>query len=126
MEALLKLIALFFILFFILVVLFRVYVHYKLSKMKGRSVELIDNGILYFYSERCGACKVMTPKVESIKDKVNVVMVDVFSLEGSKIARDLGIVATPTTLLVKNGKILKSFVGVIDTDKLLKDLSSKA
>jgi len=68
----------------------------------------------------------MTPKVESIKDKVNVVMVDVFSLEGSKIARDLGIVATPTTLLVKNGKILKSFVGVIDTDKLLKDLSSKA
>ncbi len=120
MEALLKLISLFLILFLSFVLVFRLYVYYRLSKMKGMDINLIDTGVVYFYSQRCGACKLMSPNIERIKDKVKVVMVDVFSQEGSKIAKDLGVLATPTTFLVRNGRIFKSFVGVVSSEKILK------
>ncbi len=120
MEALLKLIFLFLILFLLFVIAFRLYVYYRLNKMKGTDIKLIDTGVVYFYSERCGACKVMLPNIDKVKDKLKVVTVDVFSQEGSKIAKNLGILATPTTLLVKNGKVFKSFVGVVSSDKILK------
>lgn len=120
MEAILKLIFLFLTLFLVFLLGLRFYAYYRLNRMKGRNLELIDTGIVYFYSQRCGACKVMTPNVERLKDKLKVVMIDVFSQEGSKVAKSLGIIATPTTLLVKNGRVFKSFVGVVSPDKILK------
>ncbi len=122
MEALLKLLALFLVLFFSFLFALRFYAQYRMSKMRGRKVDCIKDGIVYFYSQRCGACKLMTPQVESIKEKVQVLMVDVFSEEGSRMAKELGIMATPTTLIVKDGIILKSFVGVVSREKLLKEV----
>ena len=125
MEALLKLIALFLTLFFIFLLGLRIFAQYKLKKMLGSKIEGVDirDGILYFYSDRCSACKLMAPEIETLKDKTKVLAFDVFSEEGSQIAKNLGVMATPTTLIVRDGIILKSFVGVVKAERLIRELS---
>jgi thioredoxin 1 len=89
--------------------------------MKGAEVKLIKDGVLYFYSQRCGACKAMEPQVEKLSQGLEVKKIDVFSEEGQKIAKGLGVMATPTTLVVKDGKVQKSFVGVVSADRILQE-----
>lgn len=95
----------------------------RVKEMRGKEVDFIHNGFVYFYSDRCGACKVMRSEIEKLKEKAQVKEVDVFSPEGSLLAKRLGIMATPTTLYVKNGIIQKAFVGVVKGERLLSEAS---
>ncbi|MEZ0361714.1 MAG: thioredoxin family protein [Hydrogenobacter sp.] len=96
----------------------------RIKEMKGKEVDFIRNGFVYFYSDRCGACKIMKGEIEKLKGRAQVKQVDIFSPEGSLLAKRLGIVATPTTLYVKNGIIQKAFVGVVKGERLLSETSS--
>lgn len=122
MESLLKLIALFIALFFGLMLGLRFYAGIRSRKMQGRKVESLKDGIVYFYSERCGACRLMKPEVEKLKESVNVKEMDVTKPEGFQMARELGIMATPTTLVVKDGIIKKVFVGVVRHQRILQEV----
>jgi len=90
--------------------------------MQGKEFKALRDGIVYFYSERCGACKMMRPEIEKLKESVEVLELDVARPEGYKMAQELGIVATPTTLVVKDGIIRKVFVGVIKSERILKEV----
>jgi thioredoxin 1 len=52
---------------------------------------------------------------------LEVKRIDVFSEEGQKIAKSLGVMATPTTVVVKNGKVQKTFVGIVSADRILEE-----
>lgn len=122
MSAIAVLIGIFLILFMGFVFGLRFLAYYKLSKLKGSTLDKFKNDkklVLYFYSEKCGACKIMGPIIDSIKE-VKVKKIDVFTQEGAKLARELSIMGTPTTVLLEKGKILQAFVGVKKKEDILK------
>lgn len=117
-ESILK--GVFFILLIVtfLALAFKVYVVWRGKKMVGEQVKDLEEGIVYFFSERCGACKRMEKEIEELEKNWKVVRVDVFSPEGYEKAKALGVMATPTTLLVKRGRIIKVLVGVQKAEKI--------
>ncbi|MFN7064542.1 MAG: thioredoxin family protein [Aquificaceae bacterium] len=122
MESLLKLIALLVALFFLAMFFFKVYIKKRSKGLEGKGVGLVRNGLVYFYSERCGACKMMKPQVEKLKERLEVMEVDVGKSEGQKVAKEFGVMATPTTFLVKDGIIKKVFVGFVRSEKILEEV----
>lgn len=124
MESLLKLLAIFLLLFFSFLLVMRLVAVSKSKRMQGKSFDKLKEGIVYFYSERCGACKLMKPQVEKLKERVQVLEVDVAKPEGYKLAQEMGVVATPTTLVVKGGVVQKVFVGVVKYSRLLQEVLS--
>lgn len=114
MHAIITLIIIFLILFLAFIISLRLLTIYKIKKLKGATLNEFKNEkrlILYFYSENCGACKVMAPIIDSIKE-VKVKKIDVFSKEGAKLVQELGIMGTPTTVLIEKGNVLNAFIGV--------------
>ncbi|MCS6957424.1 MAG: thioredoxin family protein [Aquificaceae bacterium] len=122
MESLLKLIALFLALFFGFMMTLKIYAGIRSKRMQGREFKGLDNGVVYFYSERCGACKLMKPEVEKLKEKIRVLEANLATPEGFRLAQDMGIVATPTTLVIKDGIIKKVFVGVVRHQRILQEV----
>lgn len=69
-----------------------------------------DRYLLYFYSAHCGPCRRMGPHVDALAARhTNVVKVDI-SAELA-VARAFGIMATPTTVLVRDGTIARVVLG---------------
>lgn len=50
----------------------KLYVLNKAKAMEGAEVKLIKDGVLYFYSQGCGACKAMEPQVERLSQELEV------------------------------------------------------
>lgn len=108
------------ILFMFLVQLFA---RWKAKRLEGKDLkEFGRNVILYFYSPSCGACRRMEPEVEALSKKAKVKKIDVSNVEGLNLARKLGILGTPTTVVVKNGKVAKVFMGIQKAEKILQEV----
>ncbi|MGC9143834.1 thioredoxin family protein [Hydrogenobaculum sp.] len=121
MHAIITLIIIFLILFLAFIISLRFLATYKMKKLKGATLNEFKNEkklILYFYSENCGACKVMAPIVDSIKE-VKVKKIDVFSKEGAKLVQELGIMGTPTTVIIEKGNVVNAFIGVKKKEDIL-------
>ncbi|WP_457567811.1 thioredoxin family protein [Desulfurobacterium sp.] len=102
------------------VILLRIYWNFKSKRMKGKLLPVLQGefsrlkkgkGIVYFYSPTCQPCKAMEPIIKKlVKDaKVRVVRVNV--AEKPELARKFGILATPSEILVEDGKIVKVILG---------------
>jgi thioredoxin-like negative regulator of GroEL len=66
--------------------------------------------LIYFYSARCMACQDMTPVIDDIVAKhPNVIKLCVTDMPD--FARDVGLVATPSSVLIKDGKAVKILTG---------------
>ena len=74
-----------------------------------------------FYADWCGPCKAMGPVVETLAQeyegrvKVGKVNVD----ENQDLAMEYGVMSIPTIVIIKNGKVEKTFVGVRDKSEIL-------
>jgi len=89
--------------------------------VRGQSVEPLesalpglaehrDRAVIYCYSEHCGPCRKMAPDIERLAAAhPNLFKLDV--TRQHREARAMGIRATPTTLLVENGKVHKALLG---------------
>ena len=92
------------------------------SEISGHSVDPAENAMFYFYGPHCRACKPMTPVVKAMADQhKNVFAVDIS--EHPKLARDFGLIATPTVMMVRNGQISQVRVGTLSQAKLEQLLS---
>ncbi|MCS7228615.1 MAG: thioredoxin family protein [Candidatus Kryptonium sp.] len=110
------------ILFFVLVNL-SIVLRAKLKKGKyvpeigGEIGKAIKNGqrvILYFYSPTCSACKVQTPIIDKLINSASS-KTKIFKIDVSKdvnVALKLGVMGTPSTVVIENSKIKEFFVGV--------------
>ena len=109
---------------FAILALFAAYVLWILlasRQLRGRSVvdlaaiypELANHqgkAAIYCYSTHCGPCRHMTPAIDALRaEHPNVLKLDHRRTPGR--GRRLGVQATPTVLLVEDGKVLKALVG---------------
>ena len=96
----------------------------KISGLKGKLKGLEKNGsrgLVYFFSPSCHACKAQTPIIKELQSS-NKNVFDVDISKDMETARIFGIKATPTTMIVENGKISQVLLGVKQKDILRKYL----
>lgn len=71
----------------------------------------------YFYSPSCGPCRVMAPTVDALAaEGRDVRKVDVS--QDLQTAMAFGVMATPTTVVVRGGKVQEVLLGVVPRAKL--------
>ena len=93
--------------------------NYEEEVMKSDKTVLID-----FYADWCGPCKMMSPIIDKIAEekadsiKVGKVNVD----ENQDLAMQYGIMSIPTIVVIKNGQVEKTFVGLRDKNEILNEL----
>jgi len=82
----------------------------EISGKEGKAIRSGKRVLFYFYSPQCGACRTMTPVVEKMsKSNKNVFKVNVASR--MDIAKEFGVLGTPSTVVVENGIIKEYIVG---------------
>ena len=80
--------------------------------------------IIDFYADWCGPCKMMSPVIDEIAEKYNgkvkVGKVDVD--KESELASKFGVMSIPTIVIIKNGEVSKTFVGVQSKENIVKEI----
>ena len=89
--------------------------NYESEILKSEKTVLID-----FYADWCGPCKMMSPVIDEIAEemketvKVGKINVD----ENQDLAMEYGVMSIPTIVVLKNGEVQKTFVGVTDKEEI--------
>jgi thiol-disulfide isomerase/thioredoxin len=84
----------------------------------GKAIAKYQSLVLYFFTPTCAACRKQTPIVEELKKSFpNIISVDLS--KGFSIGRQLGVMATPTTLVIENKVIKEVFLGAQRKEKIL-------
>lgn len=90
--------------------------NYEEEVLKSDKTVLID-----FYADWCGPCRMMSPIMDEIaeemSDKIKVGKINVD--ENQDLAMEYGVMSIPTIVIIKNGKVEKTFVGVRDKSEIL-------
>ena len=94
--------------------------NYESEVLKSDRKVLID-----FYADWCGPCKMMSPIIDEIAEemketvKVGKINVD----ENQDLAMEYGVMSIPTIVILKNGEVQKTFVGVTDKEEIKQALN---
>lgn len=89
---------------------------------------VIANGVVMvdFFATWCGPCKMLSPVLEEVasevEGKANIVKVDID--ESSELAQRYGIMAVPTMLIFKDGKIMKQLQGFMPKQQLVNEINN--
>ncbi|MDZ7315204.1 MAG: thioredoxin family protein [candidate division KSB1 bacterium] len=88
-------------------------------QLGGRLDALMRRGkvLFYFYSPSCRACRPMTPIVRSLAQHDKRILLEDVSRD-VRTAQQFGVMATPTLVLVQEGKIADILVGYQDESRL--------
>jgi len=80
--------------------------------------------IVDFYADWCGPCKMMSPIIEEIAEELGekVKVGKVNSDENMELAQKYGIMSIPTIMIIKNGEVKKTFVGVTSKEEILNEI----
>ena len=95
--------------------------NYESEILKSEKTVLID-----FYADWCGPCKMMSPVIDEIAEemketvKVGKINVD----ENHDLAMEYGVMSIPTIVVLKNGEVQKTFVGVTDKEEIKQALNN--
>jgi thiol-disulfide isomerase/thioredoxin len=116
------------ILFLGLVIGMQLLVRFRAKAMQGRPVPAIpgpigkqvkatSSALLYFMSPNCGACRAWTPKLKALSQKNrSVFVIDVSSQ--FEVARALNVMATPSAVEIRDGRVQGYHVGAIPAQVL--------
>ena len=78
----------------------------------GSRITAADHALVYFFSPQCGACRAITPRVRALAEHNDAVFaIDVF--HETDLARALGVMATPSTVEIRDGKVVGYHIGQI-------------
>jgi thioredoxin 1 len=81
-----------------------------IKSLFGDDVARHDRLLVYFFSDRCPACRTVTPVVESLaKTHDNVLKINTGA--HAEAAHQFAIIGTPTVVLVDHNRIAKVLVG---------------
>ena len=98
----------------------------KLSEENFEKEVLNSNKIVLvdFFANWCGPCKMMSPIIDQIAEElgenVKVGKVDVDENQG--LASKYDVMTIPTIIIYKEGKIVKTYIGVTSKEEIINDL----
>ncbi|WP_456395895.1 thioredoxin family protein [Desulfurobacterium sp.] len=102
------------------IVFLRIYWGFKSKRMKGKPLPVLDGdfarlkkgkGLVYFYSPTCQPCKAMEPIIRKLVRDAKIKVVRINTNEKPELARKCGVLATPSEILVEDGKIIEIIFG---------------
>ena len=92
--------------------------NFKEEVLSSDKTVLID-----FYADWCGPCKMMSPIIDKIAEEKPEIKVGKINVDDNQeLAMEYGVMSIPTILIIKNGQLQKSFVGVQDKNSILNEL----
>ena len=82
--------------------------------------EIISKGdvLVDFFATWCGPCKMLAPELEEIKDKVQIIKVDID--ENLELCKRFGVMSVPTLIYFKKGGTYDVHIGYMTSDEILK------
>lgn len=98
----------------------------KLSEENFEKEVLNSNKIVLvdFFANWCGPCKMMSPIIDQIAEElgenIKVGKVDVDENQG--LASKYDVMTIPTIIIYKEGKIVKTYIGVTSKEEIINDL----
>ena len=99
----------------------------KISQNEFNEVTASEVAVIDFSATWCGPCKMLTPVLESVANKldrkVKIVKVDVD--ESPDLAQRFGIMSVPTMILFKKGQQAAAFSGYMPEAMLMQNIESK-
>ena len=82
-------------------------------------LEANETVIVDFYADWCGPCKIMSPIIDEIAEEMSNVKVGKVNVdECGDLAMKYDVSSIPTILIVKNGEVSQTFVGVTEKEKI--------
>lgn len=88
-----------------------------ISQTLGRTPAPDERLMVYLHSQYCTACKPMTPFINALRSKnENVLSIDI--TVHPQLARDFGVMVTPTVVIIENNQILTIRTGTLDQKQL--------
>ena len=95
----------------------------KLENANFEDEVLNDQGkvLVDFYADWCGPCKMMSPVIDGIAEKLNgSVKVGKINVdENQELAIKYQVTSIPTIMIFNNGIPVKTFIGVTDEQEIL-------
>ena len=95
--------------------------NYENEVLKSNIPVIVD-----FYADWCGPCKMMSPIIEAVAeelgDKIKVGKIN--TDENINLAQQYEIMSIPTILVIKDGKVVKTFIGVTDKTTIIDELNN--
>lgn len=83
-------------------------------------LESNTTAIVDFYADWCGPCKMQSPIIDKIAEEHNEIRVGKVNVDDNQeLAEKYGIMSIPTILVIKNGEVVKQFVGLTTKDEIL-------
>ena len=82
--------------------------------------------IIDFYADWCGPCKMMSPIVDEIAEEVGdrIKVGKINTDENMNLSSKFEIMSIPTILIIKNGNVEKSFIGVTDKETIINEINN--
>ena len=76
--------------------------------------------LIDFWASWCGPCNMLSPIIGEIDSEVSRVKVGKVNVdEEQELARQFGIMSIPTLVVVKDGTVVDTSVGVVSKEKIL-------
>lgn len=100
----------------------------RARRARGRQLSALDpalqqrfgghpRALLYFWSPQCGMCRRVTPIVDELQaERGDIFKIDVQAEPGT--ARALGVMATPSFVVVEDGRIASVLLGGRSEDRI--------
>ena len=88
--------------------------------------EIMNSGktcLIDFFAVWCGPCKMMSPIVDEIADEMPDVVVGKVDVdENEELAAKFEIMSIPTILVIKDGEVAETFIGVTPKENIVEAL----
>ena len=98
--------------------------HISKDNFTQKVIEAKKPVLVDFFASWCGPCQVMAPIVDELsdelKDKADIYKVDI--KQNSALANEYSVMAIPTLLVFKDGKVTKQFNGISSREELTEAL----
>ncbi len=81
--------------------------------------DLISKGnvLVDFYATWCGPCKMLAPELEQIKDKVQIIKINID--ENLELCKRFGVMSVPTLIYFKTSNDFKTNIGFMPKEEIL-------